>query len=399
VTENRPLSRRLIQIFNRYLEPGGEEAWVTTLEKSFEVPTCYFNSADWIGPQAPPFWSQALRMIHNPESLRRIRMFHQRESADAWVLHNVFPVGSAAIYREAEGKRIPLIQYVHNFRPFSISGYLQTADLAKIDSWPQMFLSEIGRASWRSSRLRTVWFASVLSIAHLFRWFERVSAWIAVSDFMREQFMRAGVPAEKIFTLRHFWRPMADVSNTSDQDYYLFMGRLVELKGVLVLLDVWDRIFQKKGNAGPKLVIAGGGFLEETVKSRANRNSLVDFRGSISKETKCQLLSGMRALIAPSLCLESLGLVAYEAYDFAKPVLAARAGGLGEIVLHGRTGLLHEPGDVAELHEHVMTLERESQMRQELGRGGRRWLLENADEQKWCKKFAEIVEFAIAARR
>ena len=171
------------------------------------------------------------------------------------------------------------------------------------------------------------------------------------------------------------------------------------MKGVLVLLDVWDRIFQEKGNAGPRLVIVGEGSLEQLVKSRAEKNSLVDFRGSVPAETKHALLSGMRALIAPSLCLESLGLVAYEAYDFAKPVLAARAGGLGEIVLHGQTGFVHEPGDVAKLYEQIMTLERQPQIRRELGRNGREWLLENADEQKWRTRFSEIVEFAIAAKQ
>src|SRR6202035_5233299 len=112
-------------------------------------------------------------------------------------------------------------------------------------------------------------------------------------------------------------------------------------------------------------------------------NPLVDFRGSVPKNEKQRLLSGMRAIIAPSICLESLGLVVYEAYDFAKPVLAARAGGLGEIVLHGQTGLLHEPGNVGALFHHVMMLEREPKKRAELGRNGREWLLANADENAW----------------
>ena len=398
MTEKRLPGHRLIQVFNRYLEPGGEEAWVSTLEKSFGLPTCYLNSADWEGPHAPPFWSLALRMIHNPESLRKIREFQQRENAEAWVIQNAFPTGSAAIYHEAEKNRIPVIQYVHNFRPFALS-YLQTSDLEIFPNRLRMYLTEIKRGSWQNSRVKTAWFATVLSIAHLLGWFDAITAWIAVSDFMRDQFIRAGVAADKIFTLRHFWRPTGDVSNTSDQDYYLFIGRLVELKGVLVLLDVWDRIAQEKGNAGPKLVIIGEGSLEETVQFRTKQNSLVDFRGSVLGETKRELLSGMRALIAPSLCLESLGLVAYEAYDFAKPVLAARVGGLGEIVLHGQTGLVHEPGDVATLYEQIMTLERQPQIRKELGRNGREWLLENADEQKWRKRFSEIVEFAISAKR
>ncbi len=397
--ENRPLSHRLIQIFNRYLEPGGEQAWVETLERSLALTTCYFESADWTSSSAPPVWSQALRMIYNPDAVKKVWEFHKREDAQAWIVQNAFPTGSIALYREAEKRNIPLIQYVHNFRPFSVSGYLKPTDLRKLGNWARMFTDEIQRGSWQDSRLKTAWFATVLSIAHLLHWFDGITAWIAVSDFMREQFIRAGIPAGKIFTLRHFWRPTVAVSVTTDEDYYLFIGRLVELKGVLVLLDAWDRIFREKGNAGPKLVIVGEGSLQQTVKSRAKQNLLVNFRGSVKAEIKRELLSGMRALIAPSICLESLGLVAYEAYDFAKPVLAARAGGLAEIVLHDRTGLIHEPGDVASLHEQVMRLEREPQLRVELGQHGRDWLLENADENKWRKGFEEIVDFAIAQRQ
>jgi glycosyltransferase involved in cell wall biosynthesis len=395
VTEKRLASRRLIQIFNRYLEPGGEEAWVINLEKSFHLPTCYFNSSDWTGTNAPSRLNQALRMIYNPLSLEKLRLFHENEKSEAWIVQNAFPTGSAAIYSEAKKKRIPLIQYVHNFRPFALS-YLQTQDLKTFPHRSQMYLKEIARGSWQNSRINTAWFATVLTIAHWLRWFDAITAWIAVSDFMRDQFIRAGVSADKIFTLRHFWRPVADASHTTDEDYYLFIGRLVELKGILVLLDVWDRIFQIQKTAAPRLVIVGEGELENAVRSRAKLNPLVDFRGSVPREQKQQLLAGMRALIAPSLCLESLGLVAYEAYDFAKPVLAARAGGLGEIVLHGRTGMLHESGDVNALHEQVMNLEHEAGKRVEFGRNGREWLLANADESAWREKFANIVEFAIA---
>ncbi len=397
MTEKRPLSHRLIQIFNRYLEPGGEEAWVANLEKSFNLPTCYFNSSDWTGPDAPNRISQALRMIDNPSAIQRLWRFQKDTKAEAWIVQNAFPTGSAAIYREAKKNRIPLIQYVHNFRPFALS-YLQPPDLETFPHRIQMYLKEIARGSWQNSRANTAWFATVLTIAHTLRWFDAVTAWIAVSDFMRDQFIRAGVPAEKIFTLRHFWRPVADLTTTTDQDYYLFIGRLVELKGILALLDVWDRIFHEQKSAAPKLVIVGEGELDQAVRSRAKTNPLVDFRGSVPKDEKQGLLSGMRALIAPSLCLESLGLVAYEAYDFAKPVLAARAGGLGEIVIHNQTGFIHEPGDRTALFEHVMTLEQDSEKRRQLGRAGREWLLANADENQWLEQFETIVDLAITSR-
>ena len=394
VTEKRSLSRRLIQVFTRYLEPGGEEAWVANLEKSFGLPTCYFNSSDWTGPNAPNRVSQALRMIDNPVALQTLWKLHQKENAEAWVVQNAFPTGSAAIYREAKRNRIPVIQYVHNFRPFALS-YLETSDMETFPYRSRMYFKEIMRGSWQNSRVKTAWFAAVLTIAHTLRWFDAVTAWIAVSDFMREQFIRAGVAADKIFTLRHFWSPVADPTVTTDENYYLFIGRLVELKGVLVLLDVWDRIFQQQKLGAPRLVIIGEGELKEKVQSRAKQNPLLDFRGSVPRQEKQKLLSGMRALIAPSLCLESLGLVAYEAYDFAKPVLASRAGGLSEIVSDNVTGLIHQPGNAAILYEQVRHLEREPQQRIEFGRNGRQWLLEHANVEKWQEGFNRVIEFAV----
>ena len=398
VTEKRRLSRRLIQIFNRYLEPGGEEAWVANLEKSFDLPTCYFNSSDWVGANAPSYFSQALRMIHNPVSLQKLRMFQEETQAEAWILHNAFPTGSAAVYPEAGRNRIPLIQYIHNFRPIAVSGYLNPSDLANLPSRLRTYLTEVRRGSWRDSRIKTAWFASVLSIAKLLGWFNSITVWIAVSDFMRDQFIRAGIPSEKIFTLRHFWRPIADLSYITDEGYYLFMGRLVEMKGVLILLDVWDLIWRDRRNAGPRLVICGDGPLRESVQARAATNPLVVFKGTVSGEVKNELLRGARAIVAPSLCLESLGLVAYEAYDFAKPVLASRAGGLAETVSDGVTGLIHEPGDAETLCEQVLNLEREPQKGIEFGRNGRQWLLEHANVEKWREEFNRIVEFAISKK-
>ncbi len=47
-------------------------------------------------------------------------------------------------------------------------------------------------------------------------------------------------------------------------------------------------------------------------------------------------------MLAPSVWWEPLGLVTYEAYDYGKPMLAARSGGLSETVVAGLTGFLHE---------------------------------------------------------
>lgn len=392
---------RLLQIFNHYLERGGEEASVhrifDLLSPSTDIHRCAFNSSSWKGAAAPPAWSQALRMICNPTSLETLRKEHLATRPDAWLVHNVFPVGSAAVYREALRLKVPIIYYIHNFRPFSVNAYLWAGNEVATGGLRKNFWQEIRHGAWQGSVLKTAWFAFVLKLMHRLRWFRSVKAWVAISDFMRDKFIEAGVPAADIFTVRHAWQPMEAPPPPQDRGYWLFLGRLIPAKGIAVLFDAWKIIRAELGDRAPKLVIAGAGPMEAKVRELAAQNPLVEFRGLVSGTGKHDLLANCRGMVAPSVWWEPLGLVTYEAYDFAKPMLAARSGGLTETVVHGETGFLHEPGNPAELARQVIELDGAPERRVEMGRAGRAWLLANTNEQDWLRKFSRVVAHACSA--
>src|SRR3954469_4242870 len=115
---------KILSLFNHYLERGGEARAVASIDESLgeisALTACEFSSADWTGLNAPPKWQQALRMIRNSESVRQLQRCHRSSGAELWLVHNVFPVGSGAVYSEAHRLRVPVIQYLHNFRPFSV---------------------------------------------------------------------------------------------------------------------------------------------------------------------------------------------------------------------------------------------------------------------------------------
>ena len=56
-------------------------------------------------------------------------------------------------------------------------------------------------------------------------------------------------------------------------------------------------------------------------------------------------------LVVPSVCYETFSLVIVEAFANALPVLASRLGAMAELVTHGVTGLLFEPGSAEDLAE------------------------------------------------
>jgi glycosyltransferase involved in cell wall biosynthesis len=392
---------KILSVFNHYVEPGGEaiavEAICSALAKEHEVEKCEFRSADWMGPDAPPKWKQALWMMRNPQSAQRLRETQARFGADIWLIHNIFPVVSGAVYSEAHRLGVPLIQYVHNFRPFSVNGYLWAGDRLAPGGLSKNYWQEISAGAWQHSRAKTAWLAAILLWGHTVGWWRGVRTWIAISEFMRQKFISCGVPADNIFTLRHYWNPQQTTSSDNG-NHFLFLGRLTEAKGINVLLDAWEILERRGGPSVPKLMIGGDGPLREMVVARAERSESVTYAGPLSGAAKEEAFRNARAVIVPSISWEALGLVVYEAYDYGKPVLAAASGGISEIVVSGETGLIHAPGNCEELANQVIEVESDDRLRQEMGRRGRAWLETNANEARWRQGFTAIAEHAAKNR-
>ena len=111
--------------------------------------------------------------------------------------------------------------------------------------------------------------------------------------------------------------------------------------------------------------------------------------GFVSGEEKAKLVRSCRALMAPAIWWEPLGLTAYDAYAACRPVIAARAGALEETVTDGETGWLHEAGNPKDLSRAVITAEQSGkEQRAKRGEQGREWLIQNADPEEWRRSFA-----------
>jgi glycosyltransferase involved in cell wall biosynthesis len=391
---------RLLQVFNQYLEPGGEEVWVNQMLRlggeAFTIHDLRFHSGAWMGRGAPSRFKQAALLWDHPQARERLRQEVADARPDALLFHNLIPVASLGMYEEARKLELPVIQYIHNFRPFSPSGTMWmrgsvNAAALSGNPWPEVFAR-----AWESSFLRTFVLAlyqkRLLSNGNL----DVVKRWIAVSDFMRDKFIEGGIPADRVVTLRHCWQANPDFKAAEEGAYYLFLGRLVPEKGISTLLDAWELLEKRLGPACPRLIIAGSGSEEARTHARANRMNRVTCVGFVTGTLKEDLVRSCRGLIAPSIWWEPLGLIVHEAYDCARPVLAARSGGLTETVIEGVTGYLHNPDDAVQLADDVERLEAlGSKGRAEMGQRGREWLVQNASPKEWRERFVAIVREAV----
>jgi glycosyltransferase involved in cell wall biosynthesis len=353
-----------------------------------EMERCFFDSREWKEAGAPCSAEQALRLFYNPAARARFDAAAHTHHSEVALFHNLYPVASPALYRAAVKARLPVMQYLHNFRPFSVSGTLYAKGQMMPEALTGDYRQEILHASWQGSVLKSALFAMMLKGLHASRWLDSVKSWIAISEFMRQRMIGAGLPAERVHALRHSWDAMPAAPAVVDGGRYLFLGRLVEEKGLHILLQAWQLLRQRLGSACPALDIAGEGpLLPEVLAAEGVR-----YLGQLDAEAKADALTQCRALVIPSTWWEPLGLVTYEAYDFGKPVLAAASGGLTETVQPGVTGWLHSARDADELAANVLACESASaDQRAQMGRAGRSWLLRETSPVAWQARFSELV--------
>jgi glycosyltransferase involved in cell wall biosynthesis len=87
---------------------------------------------------------------------------------------------------------------------------------------------------------------------------------------------------------------------------------------------------------------------------------------------------------------EGFGMVALEAMERARPVIAAAIGGLGELVRHGETGLLVAPGEAEPLRAAIVELATDLERAAAMGQAGRRRALLDFLEER-CIDRTEIL--------
>jgi glycosyltransferase involved in cell wall biosynthesis len=181
----------------------------------------------------------------------------------------------------------------------------------------------------------------------------------APSQFTLDAHTRRGYfsPAQKLVvpnTHGYSEEELAEIRRAGDSNHsadfrFLYLGRLEPEKGVLQMLDAFNKL--SKENPRVNLEIAGWGSLEWQVVDAAAHNRAIHYHGTVFDEAKYLLIREADVMIVPSTWYEVFGIVIIEAYAFGKPVIASRIGGIPEIVHPGQSGWLVSPGSVSELVE------------------------------------------------
>jgi glycosyltransferase involved in cell wall biosynthesis len=293
----------------------------------------------------------AARTIWSEESKRQLAEVLRREQPNLVHVHNTFMMLSPSIYSACQEAGVPVVQTLHNYRLYCPASTFFRDGHACEDCVDKGLWHGVAHGCYRGSRAATAVVALGIT-AHRKRetWTREVACYIALTEFARSRFTRAGLPPEKIFVKSNFVDPDPGVRRDSKGEYALFVGRLAEER-IRVLLNAWSLL------SAPRLplVIIGGGPLLEQYKDECKRRGLEEiiFRGAQPRDEVFSAMHGARFLVFPSEWYENFPVTIAESFACGVPVVCSRIGAMQEIVDDGRTGLHFASGDAANLAEKV----------------------------------------------
>ena len=154
----------------------------------------------------------------------------------------------------------------------------------------------------------------------------------------------------------------------------LFIGRLVELKGLAYLIEAAARL---RDRVPARIVAIGIGPERERLEALAHeRNIAVDFRNKVPDAELHVAFLTSDILVLPSIIdargdTEGLGVALLDAMSYCIPVIASRVGGIPDIIEDGVSGLLVPPADPEALAEAIARVAGDPAFARRLAEAGR----------------------------
>ena len=154
----------------------------------------------------------------------------------------------------------------------------------------------------------------------------------------------------------------------NSKDTLLFIGRLVEKKGVFYLIEAMKKIVSE--NSDTELIVCGDGPLREELEVSVKRNNLenfVRFVGYVNGIKKREYLFLSEILIVPSIVTESgdtegLPVVILEGLAAGIPIIASNVGGISDVIKHNENGFLVKEKNPKGIAEKVLILLRDKEL-------------------------------------
>jgi glycosyltransferase involved in cell wall biosynthesis len=307
------------------------------------------------------------RVIYSREAKHKIARLIADTGPDIVHIHGIAHELSPSVLDAIKQAGIPIVQTLHDYKllcpntSFVSNG--KVCERCKTHRYYQVMLHRCKRGSLLASVLAGV----EMYVHKLLRIYEKnVDLFIAPSQFLQRKVREYGIksPIEHLpnFINMERFQPCYE-----PDDYFIYVGRLIQVKGIHTLLEAMRQIQTSH------LYIVGGGEMDAELRSFVQQHGLtnVSFLGHLDTEKLILVMQRAAFSVVPSEWYENYPMSVVESLACGTPVIGSRIGGIPEIIKDGHNGLLFEPGNAGQLAEKILDLLSNPQRTIMMGRQGR----------------------------
>ena len=339
-----------------------------------------------------------LNLFWSYSSFRRTTELIDKYRPDIVHFHGVLPLLTPSSFLACKKKGVPVVQTLHNFRWVCVEGgFFRNNRYCEIcmqgSGWQGAFYG-----CSRGSRLISfpLWLVNLFyrKSGLLYSWVDR---FITVSEFVKDKYIEAGFPADKI-QVKYNAAPNRPEGlpfvKGSERSGITFVGRIAPAKGTRIIKVIIRSIKL------PVNIIGDGPDLPDLKQYCQSYNLYnVKFWGQISHKDVLKIISSSQCVVVPSVCGETFSLAAVEAMACGTSVIASSLGGVVELINKSQGGVTVDADEPGAFVETIYELAKHPERIEQMGSAGRRYVKEKLTGTIITAKLISIYQELIDEKR
>ena len=292
-------------------------------------------------------------------------------------LHNIHHYITPAIIKKLHERGIKILWTLHDYKIICPeNSFVSNGKICEKCITGNFYHCAINRCK-KNSYLASALASFEAYYYHKKNIYDLVDIYLCPSRFLLQKFEQFGFKKSKLFEsnlcydieiIDNFIKKSEPDFNTSvkKEKYALYVGRLEEIKGIRTLIKAIK-------DTEIVLKIVGSGNAQDDLKILAEMQGInnVQFLGFKNKTEVFELINNSLFGVCPSEWYENFPFSIAETFLFSKPVVGSKIGGIPELVVDNKTGLLFEPANVQQLREKLMKLWNNHNLVVELGKNAK----------------------------
>lgn len=305
---------------------------------NYYFPSAYYRLSSLTKTQKIFWYFKQLTLSKNRKILKKIL---QEINLDLLVTNNLLGFGLDFPFL-ANKLKVKQIHILHDIQLLHSSGLILQGKEKIINTWPARVQQIINRLVFKN-------ITAVVSPSH----------WLLDLHFQKGFFQKTKANVIKnplpIITEEHqeITNHQSKPENTAIQLFYA--GQLEKHKGAEFLLNFFLKRQGIIAGQSMRLIFAGSGSLEKTLKEKASEREDISFVGRPDPANFARIFREIDLVIGPSLCYENYPTIAIDSAHYNKPFILSNLGGAPEAATDWG-GLVFEAGNENDLEEKIKTV-------------------------------------------